>query len=289
MNLVVFIAAVLSTSILMGAAFAATPCDSAVYPDQCGYFDSGTLPPYVQDAITAKGGTITTGSVLVLTSGNPGETSTTISNDMNHNGCGTNPDGYQTYDCNLLNNFIPPQDSVVLALSSEWFEWYQTIYTDWMTISGAGVTTVDVSINSWINNKVDIIPYGPMDTGVVILTSLSQSKMIDLRSRIQETTYMTQPSWSCLRHGLAISAAQTRTRHFYAATENLSQEKIATMATQSLTTAAIHYAWEIRHQDHLCRARPAETWSTHGPPEQHRHTPAAVISVWDTGALKATP
>ena len=41
--------------------------------------------------------------------------------------------------------------------------------------------TVDVSINSWINSKVDIMPYGPMETGVVILTSLSKEKMVNFR------------------------------------------------------------------------------------------------------------
>ena len=197
----------------MGTAFAASPCDDALYPNQCGYFGSGSLPPYVHDAITAKGGTIGTGSVLVLTSGNPAETSDTISNDMNHNGCGTNPDGWQTYDCNTLNNYVPPQDSVVLALSSEWFEWYQTIFTDWMIISGAGVPPVDVSINSWINNKVDILPYGPMDTGVVILTSLSQSKMINLKvadsgDHIYDTAIVIVPStW----FGIVASTNQNNT------------------------------------------------------------------------------
>ena len=160
---------------------AATPCDNATHPGQCGWFDSGSLPPFVHDAIVSKGGSVGAGNVLVLTSGDPNDPDNEISNDVAQNGCGTNPDGWETYDCVLLDSFVPPQDSVVLALSSEWFEWYQTIYTDWMTISAAGQTTVDVSINSWINNKVDIIPYGPAETGVVILTSLSSSKMVNFR------------------------------------------------------------------------------------------------------------
>ncbi len=171
---------VASTSSL-GVAEAASPCDGATHPTQCGWFDAATLPPFVHDAIVAKGGVPGPGNVLVLGSGDPADPDSEISNDLGQDGCGTNPDGWQTYDCVLLDNYVPPQDSVVLALSSEWFEWYQTIFTDWMTIAGAGVATVDVSINSWITNKVDIIPYGPMDTGVVLLTSLSAQKMVNFR------------------------------------------------------------------------------------------------------------
>jgi len=179
------LAAVVSAALLWiaqpGSAAAATPCDNATHPGQCGWFDAGTLPPFVHDAIVAKGGVLGAGNVLVITSGDPADPDTEISNPMGQAGCGTNPDGWQTYDCNQLDQYVPATDSVVLALSSEWFEWYQTIFTDWMTISGAGVATVDVSINSWINNKVDVIPYGPMDTGTVILTSLSASKMVNFR------------------------------------------------------------------------------------------------------------
>ena len=176
------------TTLLLGWAWtapppvaAATPCDGATHTNQCGWFDTATLPPFVHDAILAKGGVAGPGNVLVLSSGDSADQDSEISNPMGQAGCGTNPDGYQTYDCNLLNQYVPPEDSVVLALSSEWYEWYQTSFTDWMTISSAGVATVDVSINSWINNKVDIIPYGPWETGVVILTSLSAAKMIDFR------------------------------------------------------------------------------------------------------------
>lgn len=163
------------------AANAASPCDAATHSGQCGWFDSGSLPPFVYDAILSKGGVLGEGNVLVLTSGDPSDPDGEISNDVGQLGCGTNPDGWETFDCVLMDAYVPPQDSVVLALSSEWFEWYQTIFTDWMTIAGAGVPTVDVSINSWINNKVDIIPYGPADTGVVILTSLAASKMVNFR------------------------------------------------------------------------------------------------------------
>ena len=173
--------ALLLSALCARATLAASPCDTALFPDQCGLFTSATLPPFVHDAIVKKGGVFGAGNVLVLTSGDPNDADTEISTDMVHDGCGTNPDGWQTYDCNLLDNFVPAEDSVVLALSSEWFEWYQTFYTDWMTISAGGVPTVDVSINSWINNKVDILPYGPMDTGVVILTSLSKEKMVNFR------------------------------------------------------------------------------------------------------------
>ncbi|MFN2427192.1 MAG: MopE-related protein [Candidatus Binatia bacterium] len=162
-------------------AVAASPCDNATHPNQCGWYDQSLLPPFVKDAILAKGGVLGAGNVLVLTSGDPGDTDSEISNDMGQAGCGTNPDGWETYDCTLLGSFVPPEDSVVLALSSEWYEWYQSIFTDWMTTAGTGIATVDVSINSWIDNKVDIIPYGPWETGVVLLTSLSASKMVDFR------------------------------------------------------------------------------------------------------------
>ena len=171
----------LASAFVAGVAAAATPCDNATHPGQCGWYDSSSLPPYVVDAILAKQGVLGSGNVLVLTSGDPGDPDSEISNDVGLAGCGTNPDGWQTYDCTLMDSFVPPQDSVVLALSSEWFEWYQTIFTDWTTIAGAGVPTVDVSINSWINNKVDIIPYGPWETGVVILTSLGADKMVNFR------------------------------------------------------------------------------------------------------------
>lgn len=143
MRAVLAITSALLATLLAGNVKAATPCDGATQPGQCGWFDSGTLPPFVKDAITAKGGALGAGNVLVLTSGDPGDPDDMISNDMNLPGCGTNPDGWDTYDCNLLHNYVPPEDSVVLALSSEWFEWYQTIYTDWMTISGGGVPTVE--------------------------------------------------------------------------------------------------------------------------------------------------
>jgi len=180
----VLVAAVVELAALTAsprAARAASPCDAATHPSQCAWLDSMSLPPFVYDAILAKGGVLGAGNVLVLGSGDPLDPDSEISNDVGQPGCGANPDGWETYDCVLLDAYVPPQDGLVLALSSEWFEWYQTIFTDWMTISSAGVPTVDVSINSWINNKVDVIPYGPMDTGVVILTSLAASKMVSFR------------------------------------------------------------------------------------------------------------
>jgi hypothetical protein len=174
-------ACVLLTLAAAPVAGAANPCANATVAGQCAAFDATTLPPYVRDAIFAKQGSPAAGEVLVVTSGIPDDQDAEISNDMGASGCGTNPDGWQTYDCVQLSQYVPAEDSVVLALSSEWFEWYQTIFTDWMTISGAGVATVDVSINSWINSKVDTIPYGPAETGVVILTSLAADKMVDIR------------------------------------------------------------------------------------------------------------
>jgi len=191
----------LASGVAASLASAASPCDGATQPGQCAQFNAATLPPFVQDAIAAKGGVLGMGDVLVLGSGDPADPDTEISNDMSQNGCGTNPDGWETYDCVQLDSFVPGEDSVVLALSSEWYEWYQTIFTDWMTISGAGVPTVDVSINSWIDNKVDIIPYGPWETGVVILTSLSAQKMVNFRvadsgDHIYDTNIVVVPaSW----------------------------------------------------------------------------------------------
>lgn len=198
---VVLGAGLLAGAVLASTASAATPCDSATHPEQCAWLEPAALPPFVQDAIAAKGGVIGAGTALVLTSGDPLDPDSEISNDVNQAGCGSNPDGWETYDCVQMASFVPPQDSVVLALSSEWFEWYQTIFTDWMTISGAGVATVDVSINSWIDNKVDIIPYGPWETGVVLLTSLSAQKMVDFRvadsgDHIYDTAIVVVPaSW----------------------------------------------------------------------------------------------
>jgi len=168
--------------VLPALVFAVGPCDAATYPDQCGFFDALSLPPYVQDAILAKGGVIGTGSVLVLTSGLPGDADNVISNSMGNPGCGLNPDGFATYDCTFLNNFTPAQDSVALALSSEWPEYYQTTFTDWMTIAGPGISPVDISINSWNSSSVSIIPYGPSETGVIVLTGLSNAKTVDLRA-----------------------------------------------------------------------------------------------------------
>jgi hypothetical protein len=100
---------------------AASPCDGATHPSQCGWLDAGSLPPFVRDAIQAKGGTLGPGNVLVLTSGDPLDADTEISTDVAQNGCGTNPDGWETFDCELLDQFVPPEDGLVLALSSEWF------------------------------------------------------------------------------------------------------------------------------------------------------------------------
>lgn len=194
-------AALALSATLAGVASAATPCDTATNPGQCTWLDSSSLPPFVHDAILSKGGVFGSGNVLVLSSGDPLDPDSEISNDVNLAGCGTNPDGWETYDCTLMVSFVPLQDSVVLALSSEWFEWYQTIFTDWMTISGAGVATVDVSINSWISSKVDVIPYGPWETGVVLLTSVSAQKMVDFRvsdsgDHIYDTAIVVVPaSW----------------------------------------------------------------------------------------------
>ena len=86
---------------------AADPCGAATHSNQCDWFDAATLPPFVRDAILAKGGALGAGNVLVLTSGDPNDADTEISTDMAANGCGTNPDGWETFDCLLLGQFDP--------------------------------------------------------------------------------------------------------------------------------------------------------------------------------------
>lgn len=48
-------------------ATAASPCAAATHPEQGGWFDGGTLPPFAHDAIVAKGGALGSGNVLVAT------------------------------------------------------------------------------------------------------------------------------------------------------------------------------------------------------------------------------
>ena len=176
------------------------PCAGATQTEQCAYVASNNLPPFAYDSLTAPGiGADPAllaggcGDILILSSGNPMETSTNyISTNMGHPGCGdgseTNPDGQPTYDCVDV-VFTPAADSIVVAVSSEWPEYYESI-TDWMRIGGI----LDQSINDWepdvnpddgwpdtpYQNTV-VIPYGPSSSGVIKLAVLSSLQQAELR------------------------------------------------------------------------------------------------------------
>ncbi len=173
-------------------------CSGATQTSQCAYVASNSLPPYAYDTLVAQGADPSLldqgcGDILILSSGNPLDSDTHISTGMNNPGCGpggaeTNPDGQPTHDCVDL-TYSPSGDSVVLAVSSEWPEYYESI-TDWMRIGGI----VDVSINDWepdvnpddgvpdqpYQDVVDI-PYTPSISGTITLATLGQGQQVDLR------------------------------------------------------------------------------------------------------------
>lgn len=162
------------------------PCDYLTQGEgQCAYVDSASLPPYAYDTLVAQGADSQfldegCGYLLILSSGDPLEQSSTISTDMNNPGCGLNPDGNQTYDCVILENFVPGTDSVVLAVSSEWPEYLGSPFTDWMQIFTSNVS-VDISINDW-NGTAEIIPYGPDDSGTKTLAIVGSQSSVNLRA-----------------------------------------------------------------------------------------------------------
>jgi len=158
------------------------PCDSATQPSQCAYLDTTSLPNFVKDTIEIQGGTLDNpgcDKILVLSSGNPADTDNYLSTSMGNPGCGVNPDGYGTYDCVILNSYQPSADSLALAISSEWPEYYQTTFTDWMQIGGS----VDMSINSWPSlSSLQLMPaYGPSSAGSVALATLAASQSTSLK------------------------------------------------------------------------------------------------------------
>ncbi|KHO45314.1 MAG: hypothetical protein QS98_C0011G0009 [archaeon GW2011_AR3] len=157
--------------------FADGPCDSATQADQCAYVDIGSLPPFADDTATAEGVNtgLDCGNVLILSSGEPLDGDGEISTDMSNPGCGTNPDGYDTYDCVDILGFTPDVNSIVLAVSSEWPEYQGSDYTDWMRIGGI----VDVSIDDW--GTANLIPYGPSNSGTKTLATLGAGEAVDLR------------------------------------------------------------------------------------------------------------
>ena len=156
------------------------PCDSSTQTEQCAHIDANSLPNFVKDTIESEGAVPneSCGKILILSSGNPLDNDTTISTNMGNPGCGLNPDGFGTFDCNILSDFTPDADSIVLAVSSEWPEYVGSNFTDWMQIF-SNTTSVDVSIDDWIT--ANIIPYGPASSGTKTLSTLSASQSTDLR------------------------------------------------------------------------------------------------------------
>jgi len=162
---------------------AGNPCLGSTQPTQCAYVDIGSAPQFVKDTITAQGGDPSSncGNVLILSTGNPLDTALPgqdLSIDMVHVGCGPNPDGKNTYDCEILNAYNPGNDSVVVAISSEWPEFLGSDYTDWMQIGGI----VDMSINSWPGQPSLVeLTYGPAGSATVTLATIAASQSVDLR------------------------------------------------------------------------------------------------------------
>ncbi len=148
---------------------------------QCAYVDAASAPPFVKDTMAAQGAVPneSCGGILILSSGLPLDSDTYLSTSMGNPGCGTNPDGYPTYDCVILPGYTPSADSIVLAISSEWAEYLYSSFTDWMEIGGM----VDVSINDWVGDPslVELGAYGPQASGTVTLAVLAASQSADLR------------------------------------------------------------------------------------------------------------
>jgi len=154
----------------------------------------------------AEGGNITLmdvgcGNVLILSSGNPLNNGTTLSTDMNHPGCGANPDGFDTNDCANLSGFTPEGNSLVLALSSEWPEFFNTTFTDWMQMFAFN-TSINMSINSWSDDRThNLTQYGPSESGtrhLADITNASPANLLvaDSGDSIFDTALIVAPS-SC--------------------------------------------------------------------------------------------
>ncbi|MBU1975132.1 MAG: hypothetical protein KKG59_01875 [Nanoarchaeota archaeon] len=176
------------------------PCDSASVTGQCDFLPFGSLPPFVEDTINTQGTIINPecGNVLILTSGDPNDADMELSTDRMNPGCGLNPDGFDTQDCVIIEGYMAPEDSVVLAISSEWYEYVGSIYTDWMQLGGI----LNISINDWENDSVTLLPqYGPFESGAVTLATLAQGTSVDLRiadsgDGIYDTAFIIVPN-SC--------------------------------------------------------------------------------------------
>lgn len=157
------------------------PCSSATNPNQCAYVPATSVPPFVADTMIVQGAVPneSCGNILILSSGDPLDADTDLSTNMGNLGCGTNPDGYSTYDCTIIPGYTPSANSVVLAISSEYPEYLSSSYTDWMQIGGI----VDISINSWVGDPtlVSMPTYGPSDSGSVTLATVAASQSADLK------------------------------------------------------------------------------------------------------------
>ena len=157
------------------------PCLLATQPGQCAWLDTGSaLPPFVEDTLISEGvnPSLDCGNILVLSSGNPLESSTELNSGMGNPGCGLNPDNYSTNDCVILNDFTPEADGIVLAVSSEWPEYVGSSFTDWMQIFSS-TESVDISIDDW--GTANLITYGPSDSGTKTLALVSQGQTVSLR------------------------------------------------------------------------------------------------------------
>jgi len=160
-----------------------TPCDSITQgAGQCAYVDVSSAPQFVKDTIIIQGGTLDNpgcDKALILSSGNPLQSGYTLNEYMGNAGCGTNPDGYDTHDCVILPSYTPSADSLALAISSEWEEWAQSTFTDWMQIGGV----VDMSIRSWYTQPSLqwMYSYEPTNAGSVALATIAKSTTVQLR------------------------------------------------------------------------------------------------------------
>ncbi|MCD4740267.1 hypothetical protein K8R43_03690, partial [archaeon] len=164
-------------------------CSGATAPNQCAYIPSDQLPPYAVDTLLAQGVNQTLidegcGNILILSSGDPLDPDTDLTTAMGNNGCGNNPDGYDTYDCVTL-DYTTAGTSIVLAASAEFPHYYSSSFTDWMRIGGI----IDVSIRDWETSATPpytqtvMIPYGPTTegTGTVTLSTIGQGQTVELR------------------------------------------------------------------------------------------------------------
>lgn len=163
-------------------------CTGATAPGQCAHVSSDALPPYAEDTLLAHGVDQTVidgncGDILILSSGQPMDGDNSLSADVGGVGCGNNPDGYGTDDCVTL-DYTTTGDSIVIAGSSEWPEYYSSSFTDWMRIGGM----VSVSIRDWEpdvspphDNVVELGAYGPSTTGTVNLATIGQGQTVELR------------------------------------------------------------------------------------------------------------